>query len=414
MNAKRFRRIAGAVTLAALAAGPLARAQGTLDKVRKTGVLVVGVPEDDPPLGFREPDTGQLAGYDVDVARALARELGVRARIRPVSGTDRLAALIDGDVDLVTGLTHSEPRAALVAFTGHYLVSGQKLLARAGTIRTHEDLAGKKIGAVVGTFSESCARDRCRVSRIVPVDDYLQGVEALLAGEIDAFIADEAILVDLLAAVRGRGFEIPDVVIFEEEYHLAARKGDAALVAELDGALGRLEDSGRLAEIRAAWFAPQEEVAPPAYGAIVRKAATRPRYLGLALSGVLYPDAAVDLYALDGRYVGRGRVTRVLGDEFYLDVDPSIYDYVRPGHLVAMNMTREMALDVLLRGRSALRAVEAESEAAASGLQKEKEREALQKLRRAQELDTLRERSRISIQGDRARYFFYYRRNRFR
>ncbi|RMG87768.1 MAG: hypothetical protein D6708_12455 [Candidatus Dadabacteria bacterium] len=406
-------RLAATLLLLLAAALPSA-AQTTLDRVKRTGVLVVGVPEDDPPLAFREPDTGQLAGYDVDVARALARELGVRARLRPVSGTDRLAALIDGEVDVVTGLTHTEPRGALVAFTEHYLVSGQKLLARAGTIRTHEDLAGKKIGAVIGTFSESCARERCQVSRIIPVDDYLQGIEALLAGEIDAFIADEAILVDLLAAVRGRGFEIPDLVIFEEEYHLAARKGDAALVAELDRALGRLEKSGRLAEIRASWFAPQEEVAPPAYGAIVRKAATRPRYLGLVLRGVLYPDAAVDLYALDGRYVGRGQVTRVLGDEFYLDVDPAIYDYVRPGYLVAMNMTREMALDVLLRGRNALKAVEAESEAAASGLQAEKEREALEKLRRARELDTLRERSRISIQGDRARYFFYYRRNRFR
>ncbi|NOY44186.1 MAG: transporter substrate-binding domain-containing protein [Deltaproteobacteria bacterium] len=397
-----------------VATPPAAVAQATLERVKKTGVLLVGVPADDPPLSFREPGSGRLVGYDVDVVTEVARILGVRAQMTPVTPSNRLAALIDGRVDLVTGLTHTPAREAVVDFTEHYLVSGQKLLARTGIIRTHEDLEGKRIGAVVGTFSESCARDRCKVSQIVPVPDYIAGVEALLNGEIDTFTADEAILVDLLAGIPGRGFEIPDVMILRQEYHMAVRKGDTPLLQAIDAALNQLSSSGRLAVVRDAWYGPREDQAPPAYGAVVRKAATRPRFLGLLLSGVMYPDAPVDVYALDGRYVGKGRVTGVIGDEFYMDVDQDAYDYVRPGFLVAMNMTPEMALDVLLRGRSSLKAVKAETEKAITQLQAQKEREGLEKLRRAQKLDTLRERTRISIQGDRARYFYYYRRNRYR
>ncbi len=388
--------------------------QAALGQVKKTGVLVVGVPEDDPPLAFREPGSGRLVGYDVDVATAIARMLGVRPRFQAVSPSNRLAALIDGRVNVVTGLTHTEPRAAVVDFTEHYLVSGQKLLARTGTIRAHKDLEGKRIGAVVGTFSESCARDRCKVSQIVPVDDYISGVEALLNGEIDAFTADEAILVDLLAGIPGRGFEIPDVTILRQEYHMAVRKGDTSLRQAIDEALARLKESGRLARIRDDWYGPKEATQPPAYGAIVRNAATRPRFLGILLNGAMYPGASVEVYALDGRRVGQGKVSGVIGDEFYLDVDPEIYDYVRPGYLVAMNMTPEMALDVLLRGRGSLKAVQTESKKASSQLQAQKEREALEKLQRAQKLDTLRERTRISVQGDRARYFYYYRRYRYR
>ncbi|WP_084318943.1 transporter substrate-binding domain-containing protein [Deferrisoma camini] len=401
--------------LATLLAVPRAGlAQAALDRIQKTGVMVVGVPEDDPPLAFREPNSGRLVGYDVDVATAIARILGVRPQFKPVSPSNRLAALIDGRVDVVTGLTHTQPRAAVVDFTEHYLVSGQKLIARTGTIRTHDDLEGKRIGAVVGTFSESCARDRCKVSEIVPVDDYISGIEALLNGDIDAFTADEAILVDLLAGIPGRGFEIPDVAILRQEYHLAVRKGEIALRETINRAIAQLGESGQLAAIRDDWYGPKEARQPPAYGAIVRKAATRPRFLGLLLNGVMYPDAPVDVYALDGRRVGSGKVSKIIGDEFYVDVEPEAYEYVRPGYLVTMNMTPEMALDVLLRGRSSLKAVKAETEKATTQLQAQKEREGLEKLRRAQKLDTLRERTRISIQGDRARYFYYYRRYRYR
>ncbi|GAB4274256.1 MAG: hypothetical protein Kow0092_29690 [Deferrisomatales bacterium] len=386
-----------------------AGAQGTLEKIRRAGVLVAGVPDDAPPFGFRDRDSGRIAGYDVDFVTALANRLGVRVRLRAVTEANRLSELLDGRVDLLAaGITHSEARGAVLAFSDHYLVSGQKLIARTGTIRRHEDLEGKRIGAVVGTFAESCARDRCKVSEVVPFDDYIEGVRALQEGKIDAFTADEAILVDLFAGLPGRGYEIPDLLILREEYHLGIRQGDEDLLDFVNQTIHAMQQDGEADRIRRKWYTPREVLPPPAYGSVVRRAAVRPRFLGIVLSGILYPGAEVSLFALTGEPLGAGRIASVLGDEFYVDVEEKIYDLVRPGFLVAMNMNRQMAMDVLMRRRGVLEQVGANARQEEERVQGQKDKEALQKQARATQMDTLRERSRVSVQADRARYFNYY------
>ena len=411
--ARRLGAVLACAWVVLAAAQARAEQQDTLQKVLRSGVLVAGVAEDDPPFGFRDPDSGSLDGYDVDTMRAIADRLGVRLKLRPVTPANRIAALVEGRVDvLATALTHTDARDAVMDFTDHYLVSGQKLIARRGSIRRFEDLEGKKIGAVVGTFSEVCARDRCKLSTVVTFEDYMEGIEALLDGRIDAFTAQEAILADLLSYLPRQSFEIPEVTILQEEYHLGVRKGDKALLDALNRALAEIRSSGEAQRIRDRWFGRPEEVAPPAYGAIVRRAATRPKFLGILLNGFLYPEAEVSVYSLDGRLLGRGYVTRVIEDEFYVDVDPAIYGLVRPGFLVAMNMTRDMVLDALTRGRETLKGVAATARKEAERIQQEAYKEALERERRAREMDTLRERTRISIQADRARYFHGYGRYR--
>ncbi|MHB8767373.1 MAG: transporter substrate-binding domain-containing protein [Deferrisomatales bacterium] len=402
-----------ALALTAGSAGP-GWAAGVLDRVKGSGELVAGVLADAPPFGFRDRESGQLTGYDVDTVAAVAARLGVRVRLRAVTEADRLAALLDGTVDiLAAALVHSDARTAVIDVTDPYLVSGQKLIARTGAIAGPEDLEGKRIGAVVGTFAESCARDRCRVSRIVPFDDYLDGVRALQEGKIDAFTADESILVDLFAGLLG-GFEIADHLVLREEYHLGVRKGDRAFADAVNQALRAMQADGDAARIRRRWFTPAERLPPPAYGSVVRKAASPPRFLGLALSGLLHPGTEVSVFALSGEQLGKGKISSVFGDEFYVDVEPGIYDFVRPGFLIAMNMNSQMAIDVLLRRQTTLEDVKEQAEKDAEQLQAQKTQEALAKQQRAVEMDTFREQTRESVQADRTRYFYLYGRRRFR
>lgn len=412
-----MRKLGASLLSLLLAAGAVSQgwAANTLEMVRRAGVLVAGVPADAPPFGFRDVESGQLAGYDVDFVSSIANRLGVRVRFKPVSETDRLAALLDGTVDIIAaGLSPTDARTTVIGFSDNYLISGQKLIAPVGTVTRQEDLEGKRIGAVVGTFAESCVRERCTVSRIVPLDDYVDGVRALQEGKIDAFTADESILVELFSGLPGGRFEIPDFLILREEYHLGIRKGDGAFAEALNRTIRAMQEDGEAARIRRKWFTPPEELPPPAYGSVVRKAATRPRFLGIVLSGLLYPDTEIAVIALNGEQVGKGRISGVIGDEFYVDVEEPIYDFVRPGFLITMNMNAQMAMDVLMRRQGTLEDVRVQAERDAEELEAQKSEEALAKHQRAVEMDTFREQSRVSVQEDRARYFNYYGRRRFR
>ena len=203
-------------------------------------------------------------------------------------------------------------------------------------------------------------------------------------------------------------YEIPDLTIVREEYHFGVRKGDEELLDYVNRTIQAMQQTGKADRIRLKWFTPQQELPPPAYGSVVRKAATRPRFLGILINGVLYPETEVSVFALNGERVGKGTITSVYGDEFYMDVEPGIYEFVRPGFLVAMNMNADMAMDVLMRRQNVLEGVKARAEQQAQEVREEIAEEARAKEQRAIEMDTFRERLEESAQADRARYFRFY------
>lgn len=407
---KRSCRVMLAVAVGIALAGG-AHAEDTLEKVKKKGALVAGVTDDAPPFGFRQRDSGSIVGYDVDLVTALATKLGVKVELRAVTAANRLSKLLDGDVDiLAANLTHSEShtRESVIDFSDHYLATGQRFLAKRGVIKAHKDLRGKKIGALGGTVSESCARERCENAEIVSLGDYEQGLQALQQGEIDALTADQVILADLLANLPRGDYEIPELQISEEQYHVGVRKGDPNFVEFVNTTIRDMRQSGAAKKLYDKWFEPREERTPAAYGAVIRKASARPRFFAVVLNGVLLPKSEASIFALDGTYIGKAKVASVLEDGFYLDVDEAQYDLVRPGFLVATNMTNEMAKDIVARHQDLLKSVKSDSEKEAERIRAEIEKEGIAKQQRAQEVDAARERSRLTVQEQRAIYFRRY------
>jgi hypothetical protein len=310
---------------------------------------------------------------------------------------------------LAANLTHSPGygREAVVDFSEPYVATGQKFLAKTGTIKALPDLWGKRVGAVIGTPSEGCARDRCSGGTIVPFNDYMQGVQALHKGSIDAFTTDEIILLDLLGSLPKGDYEIPEVQISHVDYFLGVRKGDKDLLDAVNRSILELKESGEARKMRDTWFRPRELPPPTAYGAVLRKASARPRFLAVVLNGVLFPGSEVSVYGLDGTYLGLGAVPSVLDDEFYLDVENRLYELVRPGFLVTMNMTAEMARDVLIRHGDLLKTVKADAEQEAERVRAEIEKEGIEKQQRGQEVDLMREKSRLTVEEERAMYSQY-------
>ena len=88
----------------------LAIAGDTLEEVKKKGVLVAGVKDSTLPFGFADQKTGEIIGYDVDFVHAIAKQLGVKLELRPVTSANRIPELIEGNIDIIAATMLSSGR----------------------------------------------------------------------------------------------------------------------------------------------------------------------------------------------------------------------------------------------------------------------------------------------------------------
>jgi len=212
--------------------------------------LRVGVKMDQPGLGLRSAD-GSVHGFDIDVARYVAAELGVDAsRLSFVEAKpmDRETLLERGEVDMVVATYSITPqRRQRVDFAGPYFVAGQSLLVR----RQNSDITGPqsldhsdwRLCAVRGTTGAARIRNDFagRVS-LIEFTSYPLCVQALLAGEVDAVTTDDVILAGY-AAQRPEQLKVVGQPFSEEKYGIGLRKGDPRLT-KINGALRKMIDDG--------------------------------------------------------------------------------------------------------------------------------------------------------------------------
>src|SRR6266850_790199 len=129
--------------------------QSSLDRVRKSGELRVGTDATYPP--FESAEGGEFSGFDIDLANAIARELGVKARFINASFDGIFPALQNGIFDVVmSSVTITPERSASMLFSDPYYASGQLIAIRKGTpgITKPEDLPGKKVGVQISTTAQ--------------------------------------------------------------------------------------------------------------------------------------------------------------------------------------------------------------------------------------------------------------------
>ncbi|MBE0616431.1 MAG: transporter substrate-binding domain-containing protein, partial [Proteobacteria bacterium] len=390
-----------------------AHAADTLASLKAKGALTVGVLYRVPPFGFVDPATGNLAGYEVDVAKAIAAKLGVQAQFRPVDARTRIPELLEGNIDLIAALMpKTADTAKVIDFSDAYLITGQGFLAKKGTVRGLGDLRGKKIGVMAGSVSEDGVRSALPSATVVPFTDFRKGLEALQTGQIDAASGDASSMPALLPMLPAGPFGIAPVQIAELPYFLGIRKGDEDFLAAVNGALKELERSGEAQKLVDKWFqaAPKQEAGPAAAaaGAIVRRAATPPRVVVVILKGSFDKGAAVSVFNPQGEYVCRGTVAAVFDDQIYVDVDPVKYDSVKAGYAVGMNVNMEAAKAAILKHQDVLESVREQSKAEEEALVSQREQEGIEKEKRQAEADQKAYESKLRIQEERAQNNDYY------
>ncbi|MBD1913301.1 MULTISPECIES: transporter substrate-binding domain-containing protein [unclassified Leptolyngbya] len=168
-----------------------------LETVQSRGHFVIAVKENIPPLGFRT-DSGELEGFEIDIARRLAQEIlgsSDAVVLQPVANQDRISALTSGDVDLVVArMTLTAGRSRLVDFSIPYYLDGTTFITRDPSILSSRDIRRRRIAVLEGANTAVVVRSRFPYARLIDVPSYEAAREAMERDEADVFAADASVL----------------------------------------------------------------------------------------------------------------------------------------------------------------------------------------------------------------------------
>lgn len=233
----------------------------TLADAKKKGVLVVGCKDSLPPFGYIDEKTRQIVGYDIDFVNAIAKKMGVKVELKPVTSASRMPQLQEGHIDIIAAtMTKNAERAKVIDFSHTYFFTGQKFITKKGTVSSLKDLEGKKIGTAKGSTSEQNVKKAVPSATVLSFDDYPQAFLALQQGKVAAVTTDEAILAGILAKAPNKSqFEIPALQISDEPYGLGMRKGDTNFVNFVNKTILDMEKSGEAKAIFDKWFGPSTQ-----------------------------------------------------------------------------------------------------------------------------------------------------------
>jgi glutamate transport system substrate-binding protein len=228
----------------------------TFDRITQNGKIVIGVKEDQPYLGYKDPTTGKYSGFDIEIARLIAAKLGFdedKIEYKTVQSAGREAAITNGDVDYYVGTyTINDKRKEQISFAGPYFVAGQDLLVRKddNTITGKDTLKGKKVCSVTGSTPIQRVRDEqlTEPTNIVEFQAYSQCVEKLTNSEVDAVTTDDAILKGF-AAQDPDNLKVVGKPFSEEPYGIGLSHDDKALRDKMNDILQAAIDDGTWQDI---------------------------------------------------------------------------------------------------------------------------------------------------------------------
>lgn len=227
-------------------------------QIKERDKIVFGVKHDTRLFGLKNPSTGKVEGFDIDLAKELAKEIlgdETKVEFKEVTSKTRIPLLNNGEIDAVIAtMTISEERKKEVDFTDVYFEAGQSLLVKKGSkIKGIEDLKkGTKVLAVKGSTSAINIREKAPETEVLEFENYSEAFTALKSGKGDALTTDDAILYGM--ADEDSSFELVGGTFTEEPYGIAVKKGNKELVDRLNEALKAVRNSGKYDEIKDKWI----------------------------------------------------------------------------------------------------------------------------------------------------------------
>jgi His/Glu/Gln/Arg/opine family amino acid ABC transporter permease subunit len=238
--------------LSALALAEPLFAQSALERVRASGRLRVGIDATYPPFGIAEG--GEFSGFDVDIARAVARELRVQAELVNASFDGAFPALQNGSFDVViSAVTITPERRATMLFSDPYISAGQQLAVRSDSaIAGLDDLSGRSVGVQINTTAQFSMEKRPGVT-IAKYNTIDLALLDLQNGRIEAVASDGPVL-RYMVGRSFPGLKITGAEYTDEQFGIVLARTSDDLRRAVNAALWRLQDSGEYAKIYGKWF----------------------------------------------------------------------------------------------------------------------------------------------------------------
>lgn len=249
------------LSAAVLALAATASQAQTLDRIKETNTLNLGFRTDAPPLSYRDEE-GRPAGFSLlvcnQIAQAIANVLQLEelnAEFIAVTAEDRFEKVASGEIDLLCGAaTITMSRRDIVDFSVPTYVDGTAAMLPVGAVSNLAALADKKVGVRAGTTTEEALENTLEATGLTPevvvFDSHVAGMAAMEAGEIEAYFADQSILMFLKAnSEKSDDFNVMDRLLTIEKHGLALARGDADFRFLIDGIVSGLYANGTMEQI---------------------------------------------------------------------------------------------------------------------------------------------------------------------
>lgn len=230
----------------------------TMARIRAEGRLIVGVDQNTYRFGFRDPFTGEIEGFDIDMAKAVARAIfGTEdaLQLRILTSSQRIPALQDGEVDIVIRtMSITCDRLEEVEFSSVYYQAGQRVLVKeASGVTGIDELGGKRVCATAGSTSLRNIAEAPSEPVAVQVPDWTDCLVMLQQNQVDAVSTDDTILAGLSA--QDPFTEVVGEPFYNEPYGMAIPKGQTDFVRFVNAVIERMRTDGSWVANYELWLA---------------------------------------------------------------------------------------------------------------------------------------------------------------
>ncbi len=233
--------------------------KSTLNQIVQRGELRVGMEPGYMPFEMKDKK-GKIIGFDVDIARKMAKDMGVKLKIVPTAWDGIIAGLLAGKYDMIiSGMTITQKRNLKINFANPYISIGQTMLVRASVAKgkkSWKDLDKPQYTIVtkLGVTGEIATRRMFKHAKIRTFDTEADAVQELLNGKADAFVYDKPYNAMFMAKRGGKGIVFWDKDLTFEPLGWAVRKGDPDFLNWLDNFLNQIKHDGTYEKIYNKWF----------------------------------------------------------------------------------------------------------------------------------------------------------------
>ena len=234
------------------------KAANAVEALKERGTFVLGLDDSFPPLGFRDDDN-EIVGYDIDLAKEVAKRLGVSFKAQPIDWDAKEMELETGKIDCIwNGFTITEDRKNALSMTFAYLDNEQVLVVRKnGSIKTLDDMKGRVVGFQSGSSAQEAIDENPEFKKsladIISFKENITALNDLKVGGVDGVVMD-SVVANYSLTQTGEPFEIVANSLANEEYGIGFRKKEPELRDEVERILKEMTADGTVAKISTKWF----------------------------------------------------------------------------------------------------------------------------------------------------------------